>query len=87
MLNAWIWISFALAFAMVLASFRRRVPIYWQSRGMRAFVLLWYLTGFGGWCVSGRQEALMGGLLVGISWTVAALCARTTRKSRLSEGE
>lgn len=87
MLTAWIWISFTLAFARVLASFSRRTSVSWRSQAMRVFALLWYFTGFTGWCVSGRREALMGGLLVSVAWTVAALCARTIRKPRVSEGE
>lgn len=87
MLNAWIWTSFTLAFAMVLASFSRRALVSWRSGAMPGFALLWYFTGFIGWCVSGRREALMGGLLVGIASVLSAFCARSARKPRVSEGE
>jgi hypothetical protein len=85
MLEVWVITSFVLAFGIVLRSFRQRDVAQWRSRPMQAFVLLWYLTGFLGWWVAKRPEALMGGLLVSIAWHAASASARRVPKTRTKE--
>lgn len=78
MIQVWVYSSFALALALVLATFRRYEVTSPWPRAMLIFARCWYFGGFIGWSVSGRQEHLMGAFLVGCAGHVLPICIRRT---------